>query len=50
MAAFVFHVDPGDLRALAVAVALLAVVALAAIVFPARSAASVEPLEALRMD
>jgi putative ABC transport system permease protein len=50
MAAFVFHVDPGDLRALAVAVALLAVVALAAIVFPARRAASVEPLEALRMD
>jgi ABC-type antimicrobial peptide transport system permease subunit len=43
-----FHVEPGDPRALAAAVVLLAVVAMASAAFPAWRAAGVDPALTLR--
>jgi len=50
MATVVFGVGPRDVRTIAVAVATLAVVAIGAALIPARRAASVDPLVALRVD
>jgi len=48
--AFLFRLQPTDWRAFAIAAALLAVTALAATVIPARRAASVDPMVALRAE
>jgi predicted lysophospholipase L1 biosynthesis ABC-type transport system permease subunit len=48
--AFLFRVDPLDARVIAAAVALMTATALAAALVPARRAASVDPLVALRQD
>jgi putative ABC transport system permease protein len=50
MAALVFDVSPRDLRTIAAAVVMLAVVAIGAALLPARRAASVDPVIALRVD
>ena len=47
---FLFRIEPHDLRAFAVAVATLAVAALIASAIPARRAASVDPMIALRAE
>lgn len=48
--AFLFRIDAGDSRAFLAALAALAVAALAASAIPARRAASVDPVEALRAE
>jgi ABC-type antimicrobial peptide transport system permease subunit len=48
--AFLFELDPLDLRVIAAAALLMAVTAFVASAIPARRAASVDPLIALRQD
>ena len=48
--AFLFQLEPLDLRVIGVAVLVMAATALAAALVPARRAASVDPLIALRQD
>jgi ABC-type antimicrobial peptide transport system permease subunit len=50
LASFLFGVGPTDPRTLAVAASLLLAVAALASYLPARSAARIDPLEALRSD
>jgi putative ABC transport system permease protein len=50
LASFLFGVGPSDLRTLAVAASLLLAVATLASYLPARSAARIDPLDALRAD
>jgi len=50
MTSLVFEVSPWDVRTIAAAVAMLAVVAIGAALIPARRAASVDPIVALRVD
>jgi ABC-type antimicrobial peptide transport system permease subunit len=50
MTSVVFGVGPRDIRTLAAAVVMLAVVAIGAALIPARRAASVDPIVALRVD
>jgi putative ABC transport system permease protein len=46
----VFGVDPRDVRTIAVAVMMLALVAVGAALIPARRAASIDPIVALRVE
>jgi ABC-type antimicrobial peptide transport system permease subunit len=48
--AFLFGIEAGDLRAFAAALAALALAAVAACAVPARRAATVDPVEALRAE
>ena len=50
MTSLVFGVDPQDVRTIAAGVLMLAVVAIGAALIPARRAASVDPIVALRVD
>src|SRR5262245_64879989 len=50
MTSLVFDVGPRDLRTIAAAVVTLAVVAIGAALIPARRAASVDPIVALRVE
>ena len=50
VAGLVFDLKPGDPRVLAAAVALLILIAIAAALAPARRAASIDPMRALRTD
>jgi ABC-type lipoprotein release transport system permease subunit len=50
VSAFLFQLDGGDLRVLAAAIAVLAATGLVASALPARRAARVDPLRALRAD
>jgi len=50
MTSLVFDVSPRDIRTIAAAVVMLAVVAIGAALIPARRAASVDPIVALRVD
>jgi ABC-type lipoprotein release transport system permease subunit len=50
MASLLFEVSPTDPIVLASVCGLLVVVALAACILPARRAASIDPIQALRMD
>jgi ABC-type antimicrobial peptide transport system permease subunit len=50
MTSLVFGVGPRDIRTIAAAVVTLAVVAIGAALIPARRAASVDPIVALRVD
>ena len=50
MSSLLFEVSPTDPIVLACVCALLLVVALAACILPARRAASIEPMEALRSE
>jgi len=50
MTALVFDVSPRDIRTIVAAVVMLAVVAIGAALIPARRAASIDPIVALRVD